>query len=78
MVALPGTRDGKGKQVKWISVLDRLPDDGLAVLVACPLAGEPVWIAYYDSQELFWRWPDGGMVPEMVTHWMELPELPSK
>jgi hypothetical protein len=62
----------------WISVLDRLPDDGLAVLVACPLAGEPVWIAYYDSEELFWRWPDGSVVPEMVTHWMDLPELPER
>ena len=68
--------DGKGNQVNWISVLDQLPDDSIAVLVAAPLASDPVWIAYYDSKERFWRWPEGGRVPEMVTHWMELPELP--
>jgi hypothetical protein len=37
-----------------------------------------VWIAYYDSEEKFWRWPDGSVVPEMVTHWMDLPELPER
>lgn len=64
--------------VEWVSVLDRLPDDAITVLVHSPTASEPVWLAYFDAEQLLWRWVSGEVVEELVAHWMELPEPPTK
>lgn len=60
--------------MQWNSVLDRLPDDGIDVLVH---ASDSVWIGHYDSVAGVWRWCDGGRIHLVVTHWGELPEGPS-
>jgi len=59
----------------WVSVEDRLPDDGVIVLVFQPLAAsEPVWLGYYDSDLESWCGADhDAMQP---SHWMELPAPP--
>lgn len=62
--------------MNWSSVLDRLPDDDIDVLVYVPGASESVWIGHYDGEAGVWRWCDGGVIHQTVTHWMELPEGP--
>lgn len=63
----------RSDDMQWISVEERLPDDGLTVLVAVPGASEPVWLGYYEDR---WYWENAEYVRENVTHWMPLPELP--
>jgi hypothetical protein len=62
---------------EWIDVSCEKPDDGLVVLVAAPKASEPVWLGYYDSSEPCWYYECGIPIQAgLVTHWIELPELP--
>lgn len=72
--------------MEWISVKDRLPNDGVSVLVTVdlkhrkfvgvffhhkhPLHDEKKWIS--ESQ------PDYDYGYENVTHWMPLPEPPKQ
>ena len=76
--------------MEWISVKDRLPDEGTGdtppnyVLVACNDRGVPdLYIAYlYKGNWDFEEWcPDGikGNGPTQghnITHWMPLPSPP--
>lgn len=61
---------------QWISVEDRMPDDEAVVLVYDPSQSEPVWLSYFDAEELAWRYVDCGL--SRPTHWMELPEPPKE
>lgn len=53
----------------WIPVADRLPDDGLSVLICTTGTAEPVWIGWLDGEE--WRDSEGDAVA--VTHWAAMP-----
>ncbi len=58
----------------WMRSQDRLPDDGITVLVSVPeCESEPVWLGYHDDG---WRWIDGQAVRGTVTHWRHLPDPP--
>lgn len=65
---------------RWIPVRERLPDEGVDVLVAspCPNSNVPnIDIASWGSegeQETVWRESDCGRI--YPTHWMPLPEPP--
>jgi hypothetical protein len=60
---------------EWISVKDRLPEKGKAVLCFC--TNDDYWIALWDrcDDEL---WSDGEWwrAKDFVTHWMPLPQPP--
>jgi hypothetical protein len=75
---------------KWISVKDRLPEEGVPVLIVYDCCGEPdidVMKRYhgqtiYESGEVFdypnhFRGPRGFLTDD-VTHWMPLPEPPDE
>jgi len=67
-------------ETKWISVKDRLPEDGVEVLIT---DGENIDVSFCeltyfgdDPNEMEWfgrisPWHFGN-----ITHWMPLPELP--
>jgi len=59
----------------WISVEERLPDDGVIVQVFAPGASEPVWLGYLE-EDGEWYTGDGGTCYK-VTHWRELPAPPA-
>lgn len=59
------------KSDQWIDVNDEMPDADLNVLV---FTGEEVWIGYFDGDR--WRAAEAGSI--QVTHWMEMPEGPSR
>lgn len=50
------------------------PDADQIVLVYVPDASEPVWLGYYDDEQIQWFYDDGSVC--QPTHWMELPEGP--
>ncbi len=68
---------------EWISVTDRLPDDGRFVL-SCFIAHaggkqRVVRLLHYNYELLMWLDDDSEDVRQYqweVTHWMELPETP--
>lgn len=70
-----GSRKYVPVQREWISVEDRLPDDGLAVLAFAPGNDDPVYPAYLIDGE--WHWLDGGKVKQSVEAWREFPEAPA-
>lgn len=61
------------KHTTWISVKERLPEEGERVLFFC----DDVDIGYF-FKERGWHFLDGGDWFEIneVTHWMPLPEPP--
>jgi len=65
--------------VKWISVKDRLPEDGEPILIVVnDLKSEPVQadVCYYDGDE---AWLDSGYnFGSDVIYWMPLPEPPEQ
>lgn len=71
------------KEVHWISVKDRLPEDGTRVLAYCPKIQKYfVGIARISghSDNVYW-WHEGARgakynVTSKVTHWLPLPEPP--
>lgn len=56
---------------EWISVEERLPEEGSCVLAYSEFGiGYSICVKYYRHKRF---WNDGG---ESVTHWMPLPEPP--
>lgn len=60
----------------WRKVEAEKPDADQIVLIHCPDSCEPVWLGYWDDENGRWYGEDG--MPLKVTHWMELPEPPTK
>lgn len=59
----------------WVRVSDRLPDDGITVLVSVPeCESEPVWTAFYSEDR--WFWEDNMTIKGTVTHWRHFPAPP--
>lgn len=57
------------ESIEWIACTDRLPDDGLSVLICTTGTAEPVWLGYRDGDD--WRDSEGAAVA--VTHWAAMP-----
>lgn len=60
------------EQVKWIPVVEQLPDSDTTVMLFDATASEPVWLGYFDGER--WRYVDG--IPSFPTHWAEIPSGP--
>lgn len=58
----------------WISVKDRLPENGENVLIATKMGDVREFIYYEASQS--WEIYDIYMANDLVTHWQPLPEPP--
>ncbi len=67
----------RGEWVKepWVSVIERLPDDGREVLI-CTRSGRRYVAAWRDDAQ-WWDSYDYGWIDsdEIITHWCELPEV---
>jgi hypothetical protein len=63
-------------QMQWIGVADRLPDDGIDVMVA--LGDGCVWVGCLDPDGEGGEWVDPCNFPIDVTHWCEFPEHPGE
>lgn len=63
------------KDLGWISVKDRLPEENGWYFTCVEQAGvaQCVGVTYFDSKE----WTDDDST-ELVDYWMEIPELPNK
>lgn len=70
---------------KWVSVKDRLPDDGIPVLVTYVGCndGKPhsdgvaIWSVKANAHVGMWLWElDRSEAADEITHWMTLPEPP--
>lgn len=62
----------------WVSVLERLPEDGVDVLCGlCDDTGRRcATVGCYISNLKLWHLDAGWAYSRHVTHWMPLPELP--
>lgn len=65
----------KAKKPGWISVKDRLPEEGEDVVIIVR-TGVPYWyhVAYLKHGR--WMRDSGRCIYDAVTHWMPLPEPP--
>ena len=66
-----GQRAVKSPHWQWISVDDRLPEEGVTVLTHHP-GYTDCYMGYQEHNH--WEF-DGGLVPD-PSHWMPLPEPP--
>ncbi|MGM9551947.1 MAG: DUF551 domain-containing protein [Clostridia bacterium] len=60
---------------KWISVKDKLPENGGAYIIYAGIVG----VAWYKKGSQVWEMPNGlktEVSDEIVTHWMPLPSPP--
>lgn len=65
--------------MEWISVKDKMPNDGCDVIIAFKWrGGQSNWseIGRYDELKDEWYNGDGNL--REVTHWMPLPEPPKE
>ena len=60
---------------KWISVEDRLPEKDRVVLAY--IDGNRIYFGEFFEEENEWFLRDHGWL-DYVTHWMDLPDVPSK
>lgn len=71
------------ERTRWIPVSERLPEDGVEVLIAAESVFEPhyhIWKAYHVSHIPQWT-TDNDLYYhhtnyKSITHWMPLPEAP--
>jgi len=62
---------------EWIPVTERLPEDGVDVLVSWGSPESELFIAHWRADEQEWFDDQGKRVPAVrLTHWMSLPEPP--
>ena len=60
---------------QWIKVTDSLPDNGRSVLfidIYAPI--KSIRVGYYEKDD---GWQTEHDQPQLPTHWMELPPLPT-
>lgn len=70
---------GESESIRWISVLDELPDAGVAVLLYHPEESEPVWPGAFEgctADGFLFTTCSGNPLQSAVTHWAELPTGP--
>lgn len=60
------------EQIEWVACAERLPDDGITVLLYKP--GADVWPGWRLGHA--WRWADGSPVRNGITHWAAWPAGP--
>lgn len=75
--ALASTQQFEAQVPKWISVEERLPDDGVDVIVYTDRCGGCVEYAYYRYGRCEW-FKNCILLRYNVTHWMPLPEPPKE
>lgn len=56
---------------KWISIKNRLPENGTYVITYIPCSVKYIRSNWYITDEERWHEGDDG-----ITHWMELPDVP--
>lgn len=61
---------------KWISVNEKLPQEGMEVLVYLPGKGGRIKIDFMDTESQGKEDPWNTYVKSAITHWMPLPEAP--
>ncbi len=70
----------KAGRLGWVSVKDRLPPEGVDVLIFCPPASEHsigrIDVRRLDLSGATPCWRNGGMSIGWSSHWMPLPEMP--
>jgi hypothetical protein len=67
------------EKIKWRSVLAKMPDADVTVLLCVPDAeAEPVWPGHWEDNDDGGRWmyDNGSPVRKTVTHWAEMPRGP--
>lgn len=62
----------QAETINWHFVSEAKPDADETVLVHCPHADEPVWLAFLDGD--LWRSIDGLVLLETVLAWARMPE----
>ena len=62
----------------WISVNERLPEDGVDVLVGYDFADNDPFIMTYEDGRWFYGIDGDFMLNNNITHWMPLPEPPNE
>ena len=62
--------------IRWRLAVDENPDDGIVVLISAPAASEPIWLAFYDSEQRCWYSVDEYPLSTNPLHWAELPPGP--
>lgn len=60
---------------EWISVKERLPEEGEDVLA---YLGEGIFGICWLLKDGYWETRDSFLYPDDVTHWMPLPEPPKE
>lgn len=63
---------------KWISVKERLPEDGVDVIIHTDFRGGYVGCGYYRIVRDAWFTSQGILLASNVLHWMSLPEPPKE
>ena len=63
---------------RWISVEERLPEDGVEVIVHSDRFGGSTHTAYYRHARQEWFEHNGVRLSQNVWHWMPRPEPPEE
>lgn len=60
--------------IEWVACAERLPDDGITVLLYAPAQVGETWPGWRVGHA--WRWADATPVRREVTHWAPMPAGP--
>ena len=63
---------------KWIPVEEKLPEDGVVVIVHSDRFGGSTHVAYYRHNRQEWFESNGVRLIPNVWHWMPMPEAPKE
>lgn len=72
-IAISALREREERAMNWISVDERLPEDGELVLV-CDIRDGFFAVLEHDSSEYAWHGGDYWLDEDEVTHWIPLLE----
>lgn len=73
-----GYADGRADAQKWISVEERLPEDGVDVIIHTDFRGGYVGCGYYRIVRDAWFTSQGILLASNVLHWKPLPGMPEE